>query len=54
MVIKLLCIQNKIKTVGNYNENITFTYADETKQNIKARSKDDDDVIDTTLKFLRV
>ena len=33
--------------------NITFTKADDTKETIKSPSKDDDDIIATTLRYLR-
>jgi len=53
MVIKLLAIQKKIKSIMNYAQNITITYQDDKKETIKANSKDDDDIIDATLKYLR-
>jgi len=53
MVIKLLSLDKKIKSVSNYGQNISFTYMDNKKENIKAHSKDDDDIIKATLKFLR-
>ncbi len=53
MVIKLLCLQVKIKSVSNYGQNITFTFIDEKKESIKADSKDDDDIVKAVLGFLR-
>ncbi len=53
MVIKLLSLQKKIKTVSNYGQNITFTYMDDKKETIKSDSKDDDDIIKATLVYLR-
>jgi transcription-repair coupling factor (superfamily II helicase) len=53
MVIKLLSLQKKIKSVSNYGQNITFTYMDERKDSIKSDSKDDDDIIKAVLKYLR-
>jgi transcription-repair coupling factor (superfamily II helicase) len=53
MVIKLLSMQKKIKSVSNYGQNITFTYMNESKDTIKSASKDDDDVIKATLYYLR-
>lgn len=53
MVIKLLSLDKKIKTITNYAQNISFTYLDETKQSIKSASKDDDDIIKATLEYLR-
>ncbi|DAB29138.1 MAG TPA: transcription-repair coupling factor [Sulfurimonas sp. UBA12504] len=53
MVIKLLSLENKIKSVSNYGQNITFTYFDEKKESIKSDSKDDDDIIKAVLGYLR-
>jgi transcription-repair coupling factor (superfamily II helicase) len=53
MVIKLLSLEKKIKSVTNYGQNITFTYMDEKKESIKSDSKDDDDIIKATLLYLR-
>ncbi len=53
MVIKLLSLEQKIKSVSNYAQNITFTYMDERKESIKSDSKDDDDIIKAALLYLR-
>lgn len=53
ILIKILALQKGIKTVSSYEMNITFTKSDDTKETIKSRSKDDDDIIATTLKYLR-
>lgn len=53
MVIKLLSLDKKIKSISNYGQNITFTYINDSKETIKSDSKDDDDIIKTTLKYLR-
>ncbi len=53
VVIKLLALQKGVKTVMNYAQNITIVYEDEKKEIIKASSKDDDDIIDAVLRFLR-
>ncbi|OHE08685.1 MAG: transcription-repair coupling factor [Sulfurimonas sp. RIFOXYD12_FULL_33_39] len=53
MVIKLLSLGKKIKSVSNYGQNITFSYVDEKKESIKSESKDDDDIIKSVLKYLR-
>ena len=53
MVIKLLSLDKKIKSVSNYGQNITFTYFNDSKESIKADSKDDDDIIKSTLFYLR-
>ncbi|MBN2781986.1 MAG: DEAD/DEAH box helicase [Campylobacterales bacterium] len=53
MVIKLLSLKQKIRSVTNYGQNITFTYRDDKKESIKSHSKDDDDIIKATLVHLR-
>jgi transcription-repair coupling factor (superfamily II helicase) len=53
MVIKILSLHKKIKSVSNYGQNITLTYMDEKKESIKSDSKDDDDIIKAVLKYLR-
>ena len=53
MVIKLLALQKDIKSISNYGQSITFTYFNDSKESIKADSKDDDDIIKTTLFYLR-
>lgn len=53
IIIKILAISKAIKTVSSYEMNITFVKADDTKESIKSPSKDDDDIIATTLQYLR-
>jgi len=53
MVIKLLCIEKKIKMVSNYNQNITIEYQSGIKETLQSKSKDDDDLIGTVLHYLR-
>ena len=53
MLIKLLALDKKIKSVSNYGQNITFTYLNESKETIKSKSRDDDDIIKETLFYLR-
>ena len=53
MVIKLLSIDKKIRSISNYGQNITLTYFNNSKESIKSDSKDDDDIIKTTLFYLR-
>ncbi len=53
ILIKIYALNLKIKTISSYEMNITFIKEDETKENIKSPSKDDDDIIATTLKYLR-
>lgn len=54
MVIKLLSLEQGIKSVMSYGQNITFTYADDKKQSVQSKSKDDDDIIKSTLGYLRI
>jgi transcription-repair coupling factor (superfamily II helicase) len=53
MVIKLLALQKKIKSITNYGQNITLTYFNDAKETIKSYSRDDDDIIRATLTYLR-
>lgn len=53
MVIKLLALDKKIKSISNYGQNVTITYVNESKETIKSTSRDDDDIIKCTLFYLR-
>ncbi len=53
MVIKLLSLEQKIKSIMNYGQNITVTYMNDSKESIKSASKDDDDIIKAVLYYLR-
>ena len=53
MVIKLLSLEKKIRSISNYGQNITVTYLNDSKETIKSKSKDDDDIIKETLFYLR-
>lgn len=53
MVIKLLSLGKNLKSISNYGQSITFTYLNESKESVKAESKDDDDIIKATLFYLR-
>ena len=53
IVIKILASQKGIKMISSYQQNITIEYESEKKEYLKAPSKDDDDIINTTLGFLR-
>jgi transcription-repair coupling factor (superfamily II helicase) len=53
MVIKLLSLDKKIKSIMNYGQNITITYLNDSKESIKSASKDDDDIIKAVLFYLR-
>lgn len=53
ITIKILARAKNIKTVTNYNQNITFIYSSDKKETIQANSRDEDDILDGVLKFLR-
>jgi transcription-repair coupling factor (superfamily II helicase) len=53
IIAKILSAQKEIKSISSYCDNITFVYENDTKKLIKSKSKDEDDIIDTTLKYLR-
>lgn len=53
MVIKLLSLEKKIKSIMNYGQNITISYVNNSKESIKSNSKDDDDIIKAVLFYLR-
>ncbi len=53
ILIKILAMQKQIKTISSYEMNISFTKSDDSKENIKSPSRDDDDIIATTLAYLR-
>jgi len=53
MVIKLLSLEKKLKSITNYGQSVTFTYMNESKETIKSDSKDDDDIIKAVLFYLR-
>ena len=53
MVIKLLSLEKKIKTVTSFAQNITFIYQNDSKETVTASSKDDDDIVKAALKYLR-
>lgn len=52
IIIKINSLEKKIKTISNYDMNITIVYNDERKETIKSPSRDDDDLIITTLNYL--
>lgn len=52
IIIKINALGKKIKTISNYDMNITIVYNDDKKETIKSPSRDDDDLIITTLKYL--
>ena len=53
MVIKLLSLEKKIKSISNYGQNVTFTYMNDSKETVASESRDDDDIIKCALFYLR-
>lgn len=53
IIIKILASQIEVKSIYSYQQTITFAFNDGEKIAVKARSKDDDDVINSTMEFLR-
>jgi transcription-repair coupling factor (superfamily II helicase) len=51
--IKLQGVAKNIKTISNYEMNISIVYNDDKKEVIKSPSRDDDDIISTVLKYLK-
>ncbi|HEB7534555.1 TPA: DEAD/DEAH box helicase [Campylobacter coli] len=52
IIIKILAL-GKFKTISNFEQNIQFVKINDEKEFIKARSKDDDDIIEAVLTHLR-
>ncbi len=52
ITLKILANQLGILKLSNFNQNITLTYSDEKKESLKAPSKDDNDILETLLKYL--
>lgn len=52
ILIKIKALEKDIKTISNYEMNISLIYENGTKDLIKSPSKDDDDLIKTTLEYL--
>ncbi len=53
ITIKILATLKNILSISNYGQNITVKFDNDKKELLKSRSKDDDDIIDTVLRFLR-
>ena len=56
IIMKVLAKEQKISKISSYEQNIFIEFIDESKERkiIKSPSKDDDDLILTAMKFLRV
>ena len=53
MIIKFLATQNGVKLISNYEQNIAITLENGEKVALKSEEKDDDNIIDTILTYLR-
>ncbi|WP_104712128.1 transcription-repair coupling factor [Helicobacter cetorum] len=53
IMLKILANKLGIIKLSNFNQNITITYNDENKESLKAPSKDDNDILETLLSYLR-
>ena len=53
ILIKILALEKGINQISSYETNITFVKVDGVKESLKARSRDDDDIINATLEYLR-
>lgn len=53
MLVKFLATQNGIKLITNYNENITITRENSEKVALKSDERDDDNILETILGYLR-
>ena len=54
ILMKISAMDKRIVTINNYEQNITFVYDDGKKDTIKSPSKDDDDIIRTTMGYLKI
>lgn len=52
IIIKILCLSKNIKTVSNYETNVSFVNQNDEKTVVKSSSKDDDDIIKCVIKYL--
>lgn len=53
MIVKILATSKEIKSISNYGQNITLLDKNDDKTLLKSKSKDDDDILDTLLVYLR-
>ena len=53
IIIKILSTQKNIKTISNYKQTISIVDFNDRKCILKSPSKDDDDIIYTTIKYLK-
>jgi len=53
ITIKILAKDAGIKRISNYGQNITIEFEDGVKKSLKARSKDEDDILSEVLRYLK-
>lgn len=53
ITIKILSTITDIISISNFGQNVTFKDKNEQKSYLKSRSKDDDDIINSVLEYLR-
>ncbi len=53
MVVKLLALEKNVKSISSYAQNVTFVYRNDTKEYVTAASRDDDDIVEAVLHYLR-
>lgn len=53
IIVKILAVNSGFKALSSYEQNISLTNANDEKIVLKSPSRDDDDILDTLLKFLR-
>ncbi len=53
IIIKILASKKGVERVSNYEQNISFIYENDKKNVIKSRSKDEDDILNAVLTYLR-
>lgn len=53
MIMRQLCRELKITKLSNYRQNITVTYSDNKEVYLAADSKDDDDIVNTIMSYLK-
>ena len=52
IIIKIMALSKGIKTISNYEMNISVVYDETKKENIKSSSRDDDDLIIAVMNYL--
>lgn len=53
IMIKIMCNALKMKNISSYGQNVSIIYEDDTKEKLSSASKDEDDVLNCILSYLR-